>query len=331
MTEAVTDGSEAEFLEETAEPRIESVPLSHLSIELGHLYSEDYEADDNALVEFFRRVGGWVTAAEARAAELTGARPRVSTCFLVDDYFGDFGGPREVVPRIEKLAQRAGIRIDYLARESACAAHGDVEPAKLIASRIVAEPVPGTNGDRPPTSVTGWLSNGERSGERDSAASDQAMGELRSWQPPKETASNRHSVFVDVELWSEQYGKRTWSCAYLASVWQLLRLGLLRDNGSAVAVPAPRPESLPSSWDEMPAVTRLGARAAPFSAYRTLSIMDSRFLRVEDAVRVILNQVAVEAEVDAQVRQRANGERMRLPAELIDRLEYVFTGGVSVV
>lgn len=326
MIEAEPDGAEAEFREETAEPRIESVPLSHLSIELGHLYSEDYVSDDDTLVEFFRRVGGWARAAEARAAEFTGTRPRVSTCFLVDDYFGHFGGPREVVPRIEELARRAGVRIDYLARESACAAHGGVEPARLVEARIVAEPVPGDNGNRPPTKVTGWLSNGERSGDRVGSAASQAMGHLPEWQPPKETTTNRHSVFVDVELWNEGSGSRIWSCAYLASVWQLLRLGLLRENGNAVAVPAPRPEELPSVWEDMPAVTRLVEGADPFNAYRNLSIMDSRFLRVEDAVRVILNQFSVEREVDALVRQRADAEKMLLPVEPVDRLEYVFTG-----
>ncbi|ADD40874.1 SCO2522 family protein [Stackebrandtia nassauensis] len=326
MTGEEPDHAEAEFLEETAASRVESVPLSHLSIELGHLYSEDYEADDDSLVEFFRQIGGWVRAAETRAAEFTGTRPRVSTCFMVDDYFGHFGGPREVVPRIEKLAHRAGVRIDYLARESACAAHGEVRPARLVEARIVAEPIPGDNGNRPPTSVSGWLSNGERSGERHTPGTGYAMGHRTDWQPPKETAANRHSVFVDVELWSEEADERVWSCAYLASVWQLLRLGLLRDNGDAVGVPAARPEALPSSWDEMPAVTRLEEGADPFNAYRTLSIMDSRFLRVEDAVRVILNQIAVESEVDAEVLRRAKAERMRLPSEPVDRLEYVFTG-----
>lgn len=317
--------AEAEFREETAQPRVESLPLSHLSIEVGHLYSEDYEDDDESLIEFFRGVAAWSRAATGRVAELTGNRPRVSTCFMVDDYFGYFGGPREVVPRIEKLAQLAGLRIDYLGRESACAAHDGVEPAKLVAARIVAEPVPGDNGDRPPTTVSGWLSNGMPSSVTVEPAG-QAMSEKPHWQPPKETATNRHSVFVDVELWSDEPDRRVWSCPYLATVWQLLRLGLLRDNGDAVAKPLPRPEALPSSWDEMPAVTRLEETADPFCAYRTLSIMDSRFLRIEDAVRVILDQVAVDPRVDEQIRARARGERYRMPDEPVDRLEYVFTG-----
>lgn len=325
MSEAGAQAPEAEFFEETAVPRIESVPLSHLSVEIGHLHSEDYERDDDTLVEFFRRAGGWMRAAETRGTEFTDKRPRISTCFLVDDYFGQFGGPRDVVPRIEKLAQRAGIRIDYLARESACAAYGAVEPARLVEARIVAEPVPGDNGNRPPTSESGWLSNGVRSPVGPAAAFKGPYV----WLPPKETAANRHSVFVDVELWSQDNGKRTWSCAFLASVWQLLRLGLVRDNGCAVATPEARPQALPSSWADMPAVTRLSERADPFCAYRALSIMDSRFLRLEDAVRVVLNQIAVESGAYGQVRDRAEAERVRLPAEPVDRVEYIFTGGVT--
>ena len=69
-------------------PATQSVPLSHLSIELGHLYMEDFAAGPGAAaraVRAGRAVGG------DRAASLAGAvrgRPaRISTCFLIDDYF----------------------------------------------------------------------------------------------------------------------------------------------------------------------------------------------------------------------------------------------------
>src|SRR5690606_35636054 len=103
-----------------------------------------------------------------------------------------------------------------------------------------------------------------------------------------------HSVFVDVELWDERAGARTWSCAYLAAVWQLLRLGLLRRDGAPVTVPRPWPEVLPQAWDLLPAVVQVNPRAAPFTAYRTFSVLPVGFLSTEHAVRTILSQVLVD-------------------------------------
>ena len=45
--------TEAVFRETTAELRTQSVPLSHLSLELGHLYMEDFEAGPERLREHF--------------------------------------------------------------------------------------------------------------------------------------------------------------------------------------------------------------------------------------------------------------------------------------
>ena len=56
------------FRETTAEPRTQSVPLAHLSLELGHLYMEDFEAGPERLREHFARVRPWVDAVRADAA-----------------------------------------------------------------------------------------------------------------------------------------------------------------------------------------------------------------------------------------------------------------------
>jgi hypothetical protein len=317
----------AEFSEETAHPRVESVPLSHLSIEVGHLYSEDYERSDEALVEYFRRIAAWSQAVRRLHAEtLRPVRPRISTCFLVDDYFGNIAGPSELITRIEALAKRADLTIDYLARESSCANGSGHQPARLMESRIVAEPSPGDNGVRPAMTVSGWLSNGQRSPS--TSGGNPAMAVRPGWKPPRENAANAHSIFADIQLWSEDDGQRLWSCAFLASVWQLLRLGLLRDNGTAMHQPVGRLPSLPDRWDEMPPVMRLSERAAPFCAYRAMSIMDSRFLHVEHAVRTVLGQVNVEPVVADQLRERVEAENLPHSPEAVDRLEYVFTAGV---
>jgi hypothetical protein len=315
------------FREAAAEPRIQAVPFAHLSLELGHLYFEDLAAGPDHLRRQFQRVAPWAEAARGiLSAGMPGRTPRVSTCFLIDDYFAPTSSPAEVVPALLQAAQDTGLEIDYLARESACVEADGAPLARLVEERIVADPPPGTNGMRPPVTETGWLCNGQRS---PGIAQVEAMAPGAGWAPPAQNATTRHSVFVDVELWDERRGERTWSCAFLAAVWQLLRLGLLRSHGAQVAVPRPWDGDLPDRWDQLPAIVQLRPRAAPFSAYRSLSILPGRFLANEHAVRTILSQVAVEATVARQPIDRGQAERIPLPPEPVDRLEYVFTGSTA--
>ncbi|MDX6363301.1 MAG: hypothetical protein QOC85_2311 [Streptomyces sp.] len=313
--------TDAVFRETTAEPRTQSVPLAHLSLELGHLYMEDFEGGPARLRRHFAEVRPWVDAVQASAAlQAGGKRPRVSTCFLVDDYFGRFSSPADLVPVLLDEAERAGLTIDYLARESACAVADKVPLAESVANRLVESPPAGSYGLRPPVGQTGWLANGQRT----PAARPQAMKTAPAWRPPQETAARRHSVFMDVELWDDdKEGHRTWSCPFLAAVWQLARLGLLRNEGEPVLVPRPRGE-LPARWDELAPLLQLNASAAPFSAYRTCSVLPSRFLPVEHAVRVILDQTDVDAGALRQVAERSAREGAAVPDSVADRASYVF-------
>jgi|SRR5215470_696772 len=317
--------AKVEFAEATAQPRVEAVSYAHLSIELGHLYMEDFQRGSEFLHSHFRRVAPWAEAARKSCMERLGKRTaRISTCFLVDDYFTRLSPPNIVIPQLVEAAAEAGLRIDYLARESGCAQAGDVSPAELVVGRLVAEPPPNTNGSRPPPAECGWLSNGERSTTNGTI---EAMSLARPWTPPRETAAVRHSTYVDVELWNEDGGgHRTWSCPFLAAVWQLLRLGLLRNNGKTVASPCPWVGEWPANWDELPAVVLLDPAADSFHAYRTLSVLAGRFLPIEHAVRVILSQVAVDLAVNQQALDRSAAEGIELPSELVDRIEYVLTG-----
>ncbi|MFI5890378.1 SCO2522 family protein [Actinoplanes sp. NPDC051513] len=306
------------FTEVSAVPAVRSVALSHLSIELGHLYMDDYRLGPQRLREHFGRVAPWVRVA---AGQVTAARPRISTCFLVDDYFTRFSTPREVVTALVDAAGASGLEIDYVARESGCARVGDLDLASVVQAHIVDEPPEGANGGRPPASVSGWLTNGERSPS--TAAS--AMSAPRQWVPPRESAIRNHSIFVDVELWNVENGERKWSCPFLAAVWQLQRLGLLRHLGEPVAEPVPaRPGELPEQWDAMPAVVRLNPKAAAFRAYRTFNVLDRRFLAIEHAVRTILSQVAADPLAAGQVLERAGAEGLDLPDETIERIGYLF-------
>ncbi|MGW1158148.1 SCO2522 family protein [Streptomyces sp. NPDC002519] len=311
------------FRETTAEPLTRSLALSHLSLELGHLYMEDFEGGPQRLRRHFERVKPWADAARADATA-RGPRPRISTCFLIDDYFTRFSTPAEVVPVLLAEAERAGLVIDYLARESGCAVADKVPLAESVAGRLVESPPPGSYGLRPPVDQTGWLANGVRT----PAQRAQAMKRSGAWQPPQETAAHRHSVFLDVELWDDRDGRRTWSCPFLAAVWQLTRLGLLRNEGEPVLVPrAHLADGFPAEWDQLAPLLQLNAAAAPFNAYRTCSVLPSRFLPVEHAVRVILDQTEVDAGALRQVAQRSAGEGIAVPDSVADRASYVFYPG----
>lgn len=310
------------FRETSSDPRTAAVPLSHLSLELGHLYMDDFAAGPDRLREQFTRVKPWADAARLACTAPAGRRPRISTCFLIDDYFTRFSSPAEVVPQLLEQAAECGLVIDYLARESACAEAGASQPARLVEARLVQSPPPGSNGSRPPATEVGWLSNGERSPSDLSEAMRAAAG----WQPPREIEARRHSVFLDVELWDEHGDLRTWSCPFLAAVWQLLRLGLLRDQGREVLSPVPRGEQFPGSWDSLPPLVQLNAAAAPFAAYRTFSVLASRFLPIEHAVKVILDQWSPEEPVLRQIAERAGHEGLAVPDDVADRVGYLFHG-----
>jgi len=317
--------SNVEFREADNRPRTESLPLSHLSIEVGHLYAEDFRAGGKRVEEHIEQVAPWVHQAErqlkARLPE--GVRPRVSTCFLINDHLPGMPGPRETIERLQKAAADNEVTIDYLARESNCAHADGVALAELVLSQLVADPPPATTGGRPPVVETGWLCNGQRT-----PAVAPAMNEPIAWQPPRENNPTGHSIFIDVELWSEDgQGNKVYSCAFLASVWQLLRLGLLRHNGE----PPVRPRRLgddedrPEEWERLPGVLQLNPRAWPFAAYRTNTVLREHFLSVEvAAVRTILSQVSPDRAVLDELAARSGHEGDPVPDQLIKRMAYVF-------
>jgi hypothetical protein len=313
------------------EDHIRAVPLSHLSIEVGHFYLDRIRDDEELMRSQFRRVAPWVTAAAATVD--AGGRSRVSTCFLIDDYFRSEPGPAQIMPKLLAAAAECGVSIDYLAREAGCHVAGDVPLAELTAARLLPEPAPGTNGSRPPTATSGWLCNGERSPGSDSG---QAM-RAQQWQPPQEFGKRHHSIFVDVELWKDAgqqvngrtTAQRSWACPFLASVWQLLRLGMLRYHGAAVVEPDPWPPGAewPEHWDDLPAIIRLNPHAAPFAAYRSLSILPHWYLPIENAVRMILGHLSLDEAVTEQFVERGAREGLRVSRSVIDRISHIFLEG----
>lgn len=334
------------YSEETEHARIEQVPLSHLSIEVGHFYMNEIADDMDQVVKEFRRIVPLVDAFIASARVQFGPRARVSTCYLIDDYFQPDTDPREILGKLLTAADETGVQIDYLARESGC---WEAEPfadgvpfgeplrlAEMVAARIIAEPeVSSSTGRRPPTAENGWLCNGRRSSLDEPT---QAM-RVQQYRPPEEFGRREHSIFLDVQLWSKRtenvdgravtYTK--WSCAFLASVWHLLRLGMLRFEGKPVVAPQPWVPSdpWPKRWGEIPAVVQLNPRAAPFAAYKTLSMLPKRYLGIEHSVRLILDHIDLDGDVVDQIIERGAHDDVPVSVsrKVTERLSHLLLDG----
>ncbi|MEO5876547.1 MAG: SCO2522 family protein [Streptosporangiaceae bacterium] len=306
----------------TAKPRVEKVPRSHVSVELGHLYMEDLVRGQESLRRHFARIKPWADFVRSRYAPPL----RVSTCFLVDDYFSAIATPKELVPELIEAAEAEGLVIDYLARESACASVGELSPAELVMAKVIPDPPPGTNGRRPPAQQSGWLTNSQ--GMNRPEAVTEAMTRLPNWTPPRQNGAQSHSICMDVQLWDNAGGRRRWSCALLAAVWQLLRLGVLRCEGEAILRPDDPPGEYPDRWDDLPPVVRLNERAQPFFAFGTMTVLETRFAEVEAAVRMILSQVVVDPVVSVQIADQAAAQGIELPNDLVRRVSHVFSDGI---
>ncbi|MET8876751.1 SCO2522 family protein [Nocardia sp. NPDC004604] len=331
------------YIEATERTRVAKVPLSHLSIEVGHFYMNDLSNGEERIRAQFRRIVPLVRAFTESAKDEFGPRARVSTCFLIDDYFRSDTDPAEILDKLLRNADECGLTIDYLAREAGCweipetgdsaASTPRIKLAEMVRSRIVAEPPEGSNGRRPPTAESGWLCNGRR-------ASDDSGGQAlhdEPYVPPEEFGRREHSIFLDVQMWSSYVRKVNgrdevsikWSCPYLASIWQLLRLGMLRFNGQPVVEPQlwQPSDGWPTRWWEMPAVLQLNPRAKPFAAYRSLSLLPQRYLGIEHAVRVILDHVQLDAEVIEQIVERGLEEGIIVPPKVTERLTHFLLDG----
>ena len=106
-----------------------------------------------------------------------------------------------------------------------------------------------------------------------------------------------------------------------------LMKGILATGGAAaLAMSMPRivmgqtPDASPVAE-----LYELVCRAAPFAAYRTVSILPSTYLGIEHATTVILDHLDVDPAVLEQTMERAGQEGLVIPRRLTDRLRHVFT------
>src|SRR5690348_15674243 len=108
------------YRESSEESAIVSLPMAHLSIEIGHFSLEEILDGTDRIRKDFQRAVPLVRAfTEATRLEF-GPDAEVSTCYLLDDYFQPGFEPAKVLDKLLAAADRAGLAIDYLARESGC-------------------------------------------------------------------------------------------------------------------------------------------------------------------------------------------------------------------
>lgn len=292
-----------------------AIAFSDLSIEVGHVEPNSFRRGVEHLENHLRRVTPWLGPART-AWDSPDSEARTSTCFLVDDYTAPIPPPSEVIPKLLKAAARCGIGIDYLVRESGYAGPDALSLARYIESRMADGDSRAAGAPDPSLATSAWLADGER---RPSplAADASAAGDSEQIEPSD-------SIFMDIRLWPGDTAGGGWSCSFLAAVWQLARLGLVEDTSPADETPWE--ERSLSRWNELPPVIQLSQDAAPFHAYRTISVLESRYLPIEAAVRIILKKVSDEPEILQRIAAHRSRDGVRPPAKLTDRINYVFVG-----
>jgi hypothetical protein len=161
--------------------------------------------------------------------------------------------------------------------------------------------------------------------------------EAHDWNQPLEYGKRNHSIFVDVELWKDRadpgageeeiLSKRLYSCPFLAAIWQLVRLGLLRKDGAPVLEVTDWDGEWREEWSHFPDIVKVNPGAKPFYAYQSLSIMPQHFLGIEHAVRTIIDHVLLDQPVVDSLQVRAQEKNITLPAAVSERISNHFLPG----
>lgn len=265
----------------------ERQPLADISIEAGHFYADTFARGEDALTRRMETVRILADAAVASwRADYAHAHkmptrdapiPRTSTSFMFDDYHNKPAKSQDTSPTtwlnlVIGAANKAGVGLDYIAREAAYV------PAAEAGMSILAD------SDRVQTTSRGaWLT-----AQRPDQRSPMAMARPANRADASSTA---RSAYCDIELYSKEpgwNGKTIYACPYLASMWQLHRLE--HSDGPVFPVAQTIEGTLPSwkHWDDVPPIIQLKHDAAPFSAQKTTSILPIGFLPVEAAVANII-------------------------------------------
>lgn len=242
---------------------------SRLSIEPGHFYAAAFAEGTDALAQRFRHVRYYAEAVSG---------PADNAAFMFDDYHNRPDSkvrPRDIVEQILEASNKAGLEINYVAREAACTRMSEHVLGILRGTGYIRE-----------TEKQGFLLDDQ------DGRLGQSVGPAMSEPPVPVRQRPRGHTFIDIEVYDRPTKKTvSWACPYLAAIWQALRLGVLHDE--AFDNPVRVGETIPdwNTWEDMPPLIQLTPDAKPFVASRTFSILPTDFLHVEGAVDKIITRL----------------------------------------
>ena len=302
--------------------------FADLSIEVGHLYLRDLaRLDDSKWRDFVRsRILSGLASVAPTIKRYYRHKRSVSIVVLIDDYFSDDGSSpdrNDVASAVQEVADdvqqrldskfrnrhswRRPLSIDYISFESSLASSVD----RLYNRIFLSDEVSGS-----------WLSNGQdgrpSSSERHGALI--GISDIETVGREKGQTGRPHAIHVDVELFSEpskvrnDLVQRIWSCPILAAWWQLVRLGIFRDEAGLPEMPEGT-----IALDMSKEVSKSNS-CPPFFGKRTLTVLSPEFLEVEMAVRTILGRVRL---IDGERRDLRVDKRLPSAAEHLNRIAYV--------
>ena len=287
-----------------------------LSVEIGHLYLQELrekedEAAQKKYVEDRMMAGAIALAPVIQTYRRHGQE--VSTSVLIDDYFWTPGAgptPEELAILIEhwhtNFQETYGISIDFIVFESSLA-----DTVKTLHRRIVSLPKEGAgSGAIDASALPSWISNGQELRPNSNRMDPEPKMGLSPRREEGRTLGQTprpHAVRIDVELYSEKQGKRVWACPLLAAWWQLVRLGMLRDERDAPTIPAKTID--------------LSDGKRTLFAKRTLTALNPQFVEIEVAVWTILSQTSLP---DNWLKTLRDRDDMPGRLEHLDRIAYVF-------
>jgi hypothetical protein len=285
-----------------------ALEIAHMSVEIAHIYLGELteKTAGDAVAAAIDRVGPVVD----RMIKDHGRT--VSTCVLIDDYFESRGPtPEQAVEIFKNAAERLGFRLDWIAFEADCALAADYFFDNLYPQpRFGESSHGGTYGELNRLSRSGqsWVSNGDPTRQSKAPRSRRFLGEEVKYLSGKVRPEIATSIALDVEIanFGSQGDDLIWSCPFLAACWQLIRLGCWREPSGGMLAPK--------------RLLAVSDRPPPFFARRTLSHLPSRYLRVEHAVQVILNQLTIDERARREIDPRAEQFEIR------EYIEYAFGG-----
>ncbi len=280
--------------------------LSDISIELPHYYihqvDERPDLIKTALLTAKEMVMPLIDLVEKSGGTF-------STVAMIDDYFlrdEAKDKAKMIADTYRDVCEEISLPCHHIVYESACANTAD----KLLAF-ISEAPRPGA-GSRGGIKdqlnpARDWLSNGDAL--RLTYKTDEArMG--RQWlaQETEQIApKHNHSIFLDIQLFDTSSAGKRYACPTLAAWWQLIRLGVDKDENGDF---------------HSPAHTESTNDAPPLFAKRTLTFLPPDLIEVEHAVSCIIRNLSIPPRLTKHLKNKR--VKMHLDNKPVaDRIAYV--------